>query len=107
MSCRLLLCRIRQLVAISISSLPARLTRNSQTTTLILIPTQAKDVINIGGVNGDSDLFIFDMLGRLVLKASLNDSSSPSINISNLTQGTYMIQIASGQDIYYHKLVKQ
>ena len=74
---------------------------------LIVAPNPAKDVINIGGVNGDSNLFIFDMLGRLVLKASLNDSSSPIINISNLTQGTYMIQVVSGQDTYYHKLVKQ
>ena len=74
---------------------------------LVIAPNPAKDVINIGGVNSNSNLFIFDMLGRLVLKTSLNDSNSPSINISNLTQGTYMIQVASGQDIYYHKLVKQ
>ena len=74
---------------------------------LIIAPNPAKDVINVGGLNGDSNLFIFDMLGRLVLKASLNDSSIPSINISNLTQGTYMIQVASGQNTFYHKFVKQ
>ena len=74
---------------------------------LVIAPNPAKDVINIGGVNGDSNLFIFDMLGRLMLKTSLNDSANQNINISNLPQGTYMIQVASGQDIYYHKLVKQ
>ena len=74
---------------------------------LVIAPNPAKDALNIIGVDSNSNLFIFDMLGRLVLKATLNDSGNENINISNLAPGTYRVQVASGQNTYYHKLVKQ
>ena len=73
----------------------------------VIAPNPAKDFINISEVYTTGDLYIFDMFGRQILKATLNDSGNQNVNISNLIQGTYMIQIASEQGTYYSKLIKQ
>jgi hypothetical protein len=54
-----------------------------------LYPNPVKDILNVSNT-GSEEYRIFDMAGKLINSGKLNKGS---VNVSNLTQGAYIIQI--------------
>lgn len=72
---------------------------------LKLFPNPANDVIKISGVNSDFEYKIFDLTGRIV-EANLSFSNQ-QIDISNLQNGFYTIQIRVSNSTQTIKFIKQ
>lgn len=75
--------------------------------TLLITPNPANNTIQVKEFRSKGVMYIYDMTGRLVLTAALSESENQEINIANLTQGTYMVQVTSDEGMFYSKLVKQ
>ena len=70
-------------------------------------PNPASNTITIKGLNTKGSLYIYDMTGRVWMTASITELGNQQVNIENLVEGTYMIQVRSEQGTYNSKLVKQ
>ncbi len=59
--------------------------------------------------NGNAEISIFDMTGRLVYNADANTitGNQNEINIQNLAKGTYMIKVLSNEKVASQLLIKQ
>ena len=72
-------------------------TLNTQSNTISkinLYPNPVTDLITVEGVfEVNSHYRIFDALGREVKKGLIKSENSTSINVSNLSKGTYYINI--------------
>ena len=55
-----------------------------------LMPNPATDVVRIGGLQGNADVVIRDLAGRVVLH---NDNAGQLFNISHLGAGTYVVSV--------------
>ena len=55
-----------------------------------LMPNPANDVVRIGGLQGNADVVIRDLAGRVVLH---NENAGQFFNISHLGAGTYVVSI--------------
>ena len=54
-----------------------------------------------------ADVFMFDILGKLILKSSINDTKT-TLNTSQLPNGIYIIKIvAEGESIFVGKAIKE
>ena len=53
------------------------------------------------------DVTVYDSYGRLVLSRRIGEGGQPEINISGLSNGTYMVQCRQNGVIYQQKLVKK
>ncbi|MFZ0599416.1 MAG: T9SS type A sorting domain-containing protein [Flavobacterium sp.] len=71
-----------------------------------IYPNPTKDIINIGNFNEESvnSIKIIDLAGKLILKQSNN---LEQINLSQIPQGIYIIQIQSEGKIFNQKIVKE
>lgn len=58
-------------------------------------PNQGNFRVNI--LDGDRELMIFDMTGRLILKQKINPHESESFQVTDLNKGSYLIQIKSAK----------
>ena len=68
-----------------------------------IYPNPANDVINI--YNAESaNISIFDIVGKLVMTEN-NITATQSINISNLTEGTYFVTINRNNSVETQKIV--
>ncbi|WP_298901239.1 FG-GAP-like repeat-containing protein [uncultured Psychroserpens sp.] len=78
---------------------------NSLTDELIIYPSPAKDVINIESLQlNDSTIYsIFDVTGKRVLNSKLE---TPTIDVSKLSPGNYILRIVSGTSIKSQKFIK-
>lgn len=57
-------------------------------------PNPASDYINITSeINGEADVNIFDMTGRCVKNVVINDMSNATIDISDIEEGVYFINV--------------
>ena len=57
-----------------------------------IYPNPATDVIHIEGLeNGSHQLFVYDMLGKVVASAMVSDNVT-DINISHLPEGVYVVK---------------
>lgn len=68
-------------------------------------PNPVNDVLNIVGVEGEFDLFIFDLSGKLVF-SSFNTLGNQQINCSVFSSGTYMLRIDTAESKQFVKIVK-
>ena len=59
---------------------------------LLFYPNPASDFISISGIERDSDLTIYDLMGKVVLKTSV-ESGDNMIDVSNISNGTYIIAV--------------
>jgi len=50
-------------------------------------------------------VLISDMTGRQVLRSDFINSSSHSINISNIAAGSYLVTVRTGKLLQLHKIV--
>jgi hypothetical protein len=79
---------------------------DQQLTGINLYPNPAKNTINVDkGENKDVCVFIYNMMGQLLLQKTLNRIDS-QIDISNLQKGMYIINIKNEKGNYLKKFVK-
>ena len=55
-------------------------------------------------INGN--VAVFDVQGKLIIHAEVNNQSNVNINSSNLGSGVYIVRIQSGNKIFSRKLIK-
>ncbi len=67
-----------------------------------IYPNPAEDVLFVSNAK-NSDLIIYDILGKSVYSEHINSEKS-SININNLEQGTYIVKIISGKNLFTKKI---
>ena len=48
-------------------------------------------------LDGDREIMIFDLTGRLILKQKINPHESESFQVTDLNKGSYLIQIKSAK----------
>ena len=66
----------------------------SANNTFKVYPNPASDYINITSeISGEAEVNIFDMTGRCVKNTRINDMSNATINISDVEEGVYFINI--------------
>jgi hypothetical protein len=58
-------------------------------------PNQGNFRVNI--LDGDRELMIYDLTGRLILKQKINPHESESFQVTDLNKGSYLIQIKSAK----------
>lgn len=68
-------------------------------------PNPVQDILNINTAATVDAITVYDVLGKVVLQAQ-PDSVSPSINMSALSSGAYMVQITIGDATKTVKVVK-
>ena len=74
---------------------------------ILITPNPANNTIQVKEMDSKGVMYIYDMVGRLVLTAAINESGNQQIDIANLTSGTYLVQVTSNEGMFYSKLVKQ
>ncbi len=74
-----------------------------------MYPNPTSEMLNVelGMLNENSTLFVYNALGGLVLKENIN-SKHTTINISNFAKGLYVVELQSNNQILHRaKLVKE
>ena len=74
-------------------------------------PTNGITTIEISGaVNNEANLFIYDMMGRQVHTEKMNATGTFADafpDLSNLTNGSYIVKIVTKEQVYTKELIKQ
>jgi hypothetical protein len=71
--------------------------RNAQTTKLSVYPNPtSNDVVVTGFKDVDEQIFLFDLLGNVVLRVQTNKLEKVSIGLSELPAGMYILQTSKG-----------
>ena len=76
-------------------------------TKLSVFPNPASDVINVANVEGLNAIQIVDLNGRTVKSVNFAGVSEASVNVSDLTAGVYMMNIATEKGTSTQKIVKK
>ena len=72
---------------------------------MLIFPNPARDWIEVRG-SGINEIALFDVLGNLCYKAAGSFTSPQRINVSNLTDGIYFIDIKSAKTSITKKIIK-
>ena len=72
---------------------------------VLIFPNPARDWIEVRG-SGINEIALFDVLGNLCYKAAGSFTSPQRINVSNLTDGIYFIDIKSAKTSITKKIIK-
>lgn len=67
---------------------------NYQQTAVVIYPNPANDEINISGLDGAQTIRLYDVTGKL-LKSKVSNSLSTQLNLKNLSEGIYILEIKS------------
>ena len=70
-----------------------------------MIPNPASNYVSVEGIKKDniSELLLLDMNGKSIIKVQ----SSNTLDIQNISKGTYILRVISNNNkVYYLKLVK-
>lgn len=78
----------------------------SNKNSLQIYPNPVKDVFFVDDVEVGSQVFIFDMLGRLQLKTNLLSEGAVMVDISSLPTGNYVVLLENKQTLKYSTLIK-
>jgi hypothetical protein len=71
-------------------------------------PTESTLFISGKELSSNTQLILFDLIGRVVMISNKKaDDHTLQLDISSLTQGTYVIQINDNLKQYHYKVVKQ
>ncbi|WP_298136975.1 T9SS type A sorting domain-containing protein [Flavobacterium sp.] len=73
--------------------------------TMKVYPNPVNDILNISLDNEIDVVSIFNLLGQEVMTKSVN-SNQTLMDISNLSAGTYLVKVASGNEVKTVKVVK-
>ena len=77
---------------------------------LDVYPNPVSDVVNVklNTLNEDTELEIYNMLGKVVMKKSYDfNAESYSIDISEFVAGVYILKVSSGESTSYKKFIKK
>ena len=78
---------------------------------LTLYPDPAKEVINLTasqGLYGNSELYIYDVTGRIVLQESITISTDIfPVDINSLQAGTYLLKVTNNKGSVVNRFVKE
>jgi len=77
-------------------------TNVSENETVNPIAYRHDGLLNISGIEGESELQIIDMLGRVISSAIINGNYTTMIDN---TPGTYVVRLINGKDTYTQKIV--
>ena len=53
------------------------------------------------------DVKVYDHLGQLLIKQTIDHGEQPEVNISNLPNGIYTIRVGLNGKVYNEKLIKE
>lgn len=74
-------------------------------------PSNGECTIEVSGnVNNKADLFIYDMMGRLILSEKMNASGSfaeSHLDLTSYQNGQYLVKIITNDQVYTKNLIKQ
>jgi uncharacterized repeat protein (TIGR01451 family) len=75
---------------------------------LSVYPNPANDVLNIAMDNktGNTQIFVFDIMGKLVMQQNAIASNNTKLNISNLAPGQYILKVNNQGNSYRAKFSK-
>jgi hypothetical protein len=65
-----------------------------------------KNVLNLSYTKAISNVAVYNLLGQQVLVKSLNENQS-QIDMSPLTQGTYLVKVTSDNQVKTIKVIKE
>jgi hypothetical protein len=77
--------------------------KETKNPTVLIYPNPAQDRVFISGITEKSQLAIYDISGKLVLKQTI--SSEQTINVNNLKSGIYLINIRNNTQNITKKLL--
>jgi hypothetical protein len=72
---------------------------------IMIYPNPATDVLKIENITANSNIYIMDMSGKILLQHFESKASQISINIREISNGFYMVCIRSNETLSIHKLV--
>ncbi|MDR6968036.1 plastocyanin [Flavobacterium arsenatis] len=71
-----------------------------------LYPNPVKDILNLTNTQNISNVEVFNMLGQQVIAKSIN-ATQGQIDMSHLATGTYLVRVASENQVKTIKVIKQ
>ena len=81
--------------------------RKMRLISLKVYPNPARDrIIFMGPLIGESEITIYDAMGREVKKLKIKNENPLKIDVSNLSSGVYFYRLVSGNKIFKGKFVK-
>jgi hypothetical protein len=72
----------------------------------VLYPNPVKDILNISSETTITNIAIYNLLGQEVMTKSVNDTEN-SIDVSNLTSGTYFVKVTADNTVKTSKIIKE
>ncbi len=78
---------------------------NAHENTLKIYPNPCKGMLSINAEKEIDILKVFDLNGKEVFRSTLPSSSEMELDLSELANGIYFIQVQSGQNILQQKLI--
>lgn len=86
---------------------PSGIAENNTTGSLNVHPNPTTGMITISGNfnAGNGVCNVYDMMGTLVLSKNVNLNDETTLNLSNLSQGAYLLEISDNSNIYRSKII--
>jgi hypothetical protein len=72
--------------------------------TYTIFPNPAQNQVSVSGLNGRSEISLCDMTGRVITTETVNNTLH-TMNLSNVSNGVYMLRISSGGQVSTEKIV--
>ena len=71
-----------------------------------VFPNPASDVLNVNlSANADFTIIVTDILGKQIFSESYTSISKTVINVADFPEGIYMIQLNTGDDTFYERVI--
>lgn len=82
---------------------------NNQTLQLFISPNPFTSFINVVGkeIQFPVEVYVFDILGRLIIKKSIKNIEENIINVGHLSQSKYLVQLKTNNQKFSTVLIKQ
>lgn len=83
--------------------------QNGQNNDVQVYPNPVNSMLNLEFISRPNEISIkvYDAIGRMVLQKNLNKNDLPSINMSNLSEGNYLLFVEIDNKVYQFKIVKE
>ena len=86
---------------------PSGIAESNAANNLNVHPNPTTGLVNISGnFNASSGVCnVYDMMGTLVLSKNINLNDETTLNLSNLPQGAYLLEISDNSNVYRSKII--
>lgn len=86
---------------------PPQLGMNDHDTSpFVLWPNPTDHFITINSYKEIKEVAIYDLMGKLILATTLKNESQPTLDLSGLTSGTYILEIITSESTQIEKIIK-